>query len=103
MNFNLWFVIAGALFILMALTGTIVKRLPLTTSFLYLLVGVALGPSWLGLINLSVVRDAALLERVTEIAVIISLFTAGLKLRAPLRDSLWRPALRLAFVSMTLT
>ncbi len=47
MNFNLWFVIAGALFIMMALAGTLVKRLPLTTSFLYLLAGVALGPSWL--------------------------------------------------------
>lgn len=103
MNFNLWFVIAGGLFIVMALAGTMVKRLPLTTSFLYLLAGIVLGPSWLGFINLSAVRDAELLERITEIAVIISLFTAGLKLRAPLTDGLWRPALRLAFGSMTLT
>jgi NhaP-type Na+/H+ or K+/H+ antiporter len=97
MEFNLWFTIAGVLFIGMALSGTLVKRLPLTTSFLYLLVGVALGPAWLGLISLQPVRDAALLERITEIAVIISLFTAGLKLRTPLRDSLWKLPLRLAF------
>ncbi|HVF09173.1 MAG TPA: cation:proton antiporter [Abditibacteriaceae bacterium] len=103
MNFNLWFVIAGALFIAMALAGTLVKRLPLTTSFLYLLAGITLGPAWLGLINLSAVRNAELLERITEIAVIISLFTAGLKLRARLTDALWRPSLRLAFGSMTLT
>ena len=103
MNFNIWFVIAGTLFVVMALAGTLVKRLPLTTSFLYLAAGVALGPSWLGLINLSPVRDAELLERITEIAVLISLFTAGLKLRSPLRDTIWHPAFRLAFVSMTLT
>jgi NhaP-type Na+/H+ or K+/H+ antiporter len=103
MQFNLWFVIAGALLIGMALAHTLVKRLPLTTSFLYLLAGIALGPSWLGMITLSPVRDAELLERVTEIAVIVSLFTAGLKLRTPLRDALWKPPLRLAFVSMTLT
>jgi NhaP-type Na+/H+ or K+/H+ antiporter len=103
MEFNLWFVIAGALLIGMALAHTLVQRLPLTTSFLYLLAGVALGPSWLGMITLSPVRDAELLERATEIAVIVSLFTAGLKLRAPLKDALWKPPLRLAFVSMTLT
>lgn len=103
MEFNLWFTIAGLLFIGMALSGTLVKRLPLTTSFLYLLVGVALGPTWIGLISLQPVRDAALLERITEIAVIISLFTAGLKLRTPLRDSLWKLPLRLALLSMMLT
>jgi NhaP-type Na+/H+ or K+/H+ antiporter len=103
MNFNLWFAIAGLLLIGMALIGSLVKRLPVTTSVVYLLVGVALGPSWLGLITLDIVRHAELLERVTEVAVIISLFTAGLKLRAPIRDSLWKPAHRLAWISMTLT
>jgi NhaP-type Na+/H+ or K+/H+ antiporter len=103
MEFNLWFAITGLLFIGMALSGTLVKRLPLTTSFLYLIAGLALGPTWLGLITLQPVRDAALLERITEIAVIISLFTAGLKLRTPLRDSLWKLPLRLASVSMMLT
>jgi NhaP-type Na+/H+ or K+/H+ antiporter len=103
MEFNLWFAIAGMLFIGMALSGTLVKRLPLTTSFLYLLAGLALGPTWLKLITLQPVRDAALLERITEIAVLISLFTAGLKLRTPLRDALWKLPLRLASVSMVLT
>jgi len=35
--------------------------------------------------------------------VVISLFTAGLKLRLPLRNRRWRPALLLASVAMTLT
>ncbi|MGE5320759.1 MAG: cation:proton antiporter, partial [Hyphomicrobiaceae bacterium] len=46
---------------------------------------------------------AALLERVAEIAVLISLFSAGLKLGLPLSDRYWLLPLRLAFVSMTLT
>ena len=33
----------------------------------------------------------------------LALFTAGLKLRIPMEDHRWRPPLRLAFVSMTLT
>jgi len=103
MEFNFWFVIAGAIFIVMGLAGSLIQRLPLTTSFLYLLAGFALGPAWLGLIAIDIVRHAELLERLTEVAVIISLFTAGLKLRVPITHSLWKLPLRLAGVSMTLT
>jgi NhaP-type Na+/H+ or K+/H+ antiporter len=44
-----------------------------------------------------------LLERLTEVAVILSLFSAGLKLRLPLKDREWRVALRLALGAMVLT
>jgi NhaP-type Na+/H+ or K+/H+ antiporter len=47
--------------------------------------------------------QAKFLEHLSEIAVIISLFTAGLKLRAPLRDAQWRIAVRLASLAMVLT
>ena len=103
MTFNLWFVIIGGLLIFMALAGSVVKRLPLTTSILYLGVGFALGPYALGLIRLEAVAESAFLERFTEVAVIISLFTAGLKLRVPLNDKSWRIPVRLAFASMTFT
>ena len=103
MTFNLWFVIIGGLLIFMALAGSVVKRLPLTTSILYLGVGFALGPYAIGLIRLDAIAESAFLERFTEVAVIISLFTAGLKLRVPLNDKSWRIPLRLAFVSMTFT
>lgn len=87
----------------MALSGSLLKRLPLTTSLLYLVAGGVLGPWGLGLIRLDVVRHAALLERLTEIAVLVSLFTAGLKLRLPLSEKRWWLPVRLAFVSMALT
>ena len=104
LNFTLAYIIVGLLLVFMALAGTRLKRLPLTTSLLYLLAGIGMGPWGLGLIRVDPVESSALLERATEFAVIVSLFTAGLKLRAPLSDrDTWRPPLRLAFVSMALT
>ena len=65
--------------------------------------GVGIGPWGLGLITLNPLDDAVLLERVAEIAVLISLFTVGLKLDLPLRDARWRIPLQLATVSMLRT
>jgi NhaP-type Na+/H+ or K+/H+ antiporter len=96
-----WFLIIGLLLVAMALGGSVLKRLPLSTSLLYLGVGFALGR--LGLGHLEPLKQAALLERITEVAVIISLFSAGLKLRLPLKDKEWRVALRLALGAMVLT
>ena len=103
MEFAIGFVFVGAIFLLMALSGTVLKRLPLSTSMLYLAAGVLIGPYGFGLIAVDPVRQSATLERITEVAVIISLFAAGLKLRVPLRDRLWRLPVVLAFGSMAMT
>src|SRR5688572_9620805 len=99
----IWFIVVGGLFVGMALASSVLKRLPLTTALLYLAVGVALGPALLGLIRLDPIEQSALLERVTEVAVLISLFTAGLKLRTALTDHRWRLPVRLAIGSMIVT
>ena len=99
----IWFVVTGVLLVGMAAASSFVARLPLTTALLYLGVGFAMGPSGLGLIRLDPIRDSALLERLTEVAVLVSLFAAGLKLRRALSDPRWHLPLRLATVSMTLT
>ena len=101
--FTLWLLIIGALFMLMALTGTTLKRLPLTTAIIYMAVGFVLGASVLGVLPVDPLDDAALLEQVSEIAVLISLFTSGLKLRTPLHEGRWILPLRLAFGAMMLT
>lgn len=103
MTFNLLFIVAGVLFVVMALSGSVLKRLPLTTSLVYLAVGYLLGPRAAGLLDIDIVRDSMIVERLTEVAVIISLFTAGLKLRVAWQDPLWQLPLRLAFGSMALT
>jgi NhaP-type Na+/H+ or K+/H+ antiporter len=101
MQLILWFIVVGALLIAMALGGSLLKRLPLSTSLLYLVVGFALGRFGLG--RLDPYAQTKSLELLTEVAVLISLFTAGLKLRAPLRDEQWRTAVRLASLAMVLT
>jgi sodium/hydrogen antiporter len=101
--FEVWFVIAGILLIGIALSGSVLKRLPLTAAVIYLVAGAALGPWGTGLLQIDALRDAELLERLTEVAVIVSLFTAGLKLRIPGTDRRWRPAILLASFAMLLT
>jgi NhaP-type Na+/H+ or K+/H+ antiporter len=100
---DLWFTVIGLLLLAVALAGSYVKRLPLSTSMVYLGAGIALGPGGVGMLRIDALKDARLLERLSEIAVIVSLFTAGLKLRLPLRDPRWRPAFRLASLSMVVT
>jgi sodium/hydrogen antiporter len=87
----------------MALAGSVLKRLPLSASMFYLMVGAALGPPGAGLLRVDILRDAHLLERLTEVALIVSLFTAGLKLRLPLSNRRWRPPILLATVGMVVT
>ncbi len=99
----LWYLLAGVLLVMMAVAGSVLKRLPLSAGMLYLGAGVLLGPAVLGLFHVDPVRDSALLERITEVAVIVSLFSAGLKLRPSLRDPRWRVPVRLASLSMTVT
>lgn len=103
MHFAAICLVVGLLLVLMALSSSVLRRLPLSTSMIYLTVGVALGPLGAGLIDLDLQRDTHLLERLAEIAVLLSLFTAGLKLRTRLSDRRWRLALRLASVSMVIT
>ena len=101
--FTLGFALIGLLLIVMTLTSSLISRVPLSSAILYLAVGVCIGPWGLGLLVLDPVDDAPMLERLTEIAVLISLFTVGLKLELPLRDRRWRIPLQLASVSMLIT
>ena len=99
----LWYTLVGGLLIAVALLGTLLRRLPITATILYFAVGVAMSPWGLGMIRLDPVAHPDLLERLTELVVLISLFTAGLKLRLPLSDGHWGVPIRLASVSMVVT
>ena len=103
MKVELWYFVIGALLVAIALVSSILRRLPLTPTMLYLGMGVALGPLGAGVAFIDPFEGARLLERLTELAVIVSLFTAGLKLRVPLGDKDWDVPLRLASVSMLFT
>ena len=103
MSFALWSLLAGLLLISMALSGTSLNRLPVTAAMFYLAAGFALGPAVGGYLLPDPLVYSVLLERIAEVAVLISLFAVGLKLGLPLRDAGWRLPLRLAVVSMTVT
>lgn len=98
-----WFLVIGVLFVLMAVGATTLRRWPVTTAMLYLGVGALLGPAGLQLMRIDPIESSALIERLAEVALLISLFTAGLKLRLPLRDRRWKLPLKLATTSMLIT
>jgi NhaP-type Na+/H+ or K+/H+ antiporter len=96
MTFLGWLALAGALLLVMALAATLVRRLPVSASLIYLACGIAVGPAWLGWLRIDLVAGSQWFERLTEVAVIVSLFMGGLKLRLPVRDPAWRAAFALA-------
>jgi NhaP-type Na+/H+ or K+/H+ antiporter len=100
-KFAAWYLIIGALLILLVVLSSKLKRLPLTTAMIYLAVGWVFGLT--GWLRFDAVEKQQWIERISELAVIISLFAAGLKLRLPTGRGLWRMPLGLAFISMAAT
>jgi NhaP-type Na+/H+ or K+/H+ antiporter len=102
MSFDAWVLVVGALLLLMGLGSPYVSRLPFSLPMIYLGIGMLLGPLGWGVLDVSPLTDRTLFYRASEITVVISLFSVGLKLRLPLRDPRWGPSLVLAFGAMTL-
>jgi len=98
-----WFVLVGGLLIAIALLGRLLDRMPVSPAMIYLVVGFLLGPAVFNVLELHPLRELALLEVITEIALLIALFTVGIKMRVPIGDWRWGPPLRLATVSMGVT
>jgi NhaP-type Na+/H+ or K+/H+ antiporter len=103
MTFAIWALVIGALLTAMALSSTSLNRLPVSTAMLYLAAGYGLGPAGWALMAPDPLGYPVVLERVAEVAVLISLFAVGLKLGLPLSDRGWLVPVRLAIVSMTIT
>lgn len=103
MTVTLWFLVAGLLLVSLAFATPLLARLPLSVSTLYLGVGLLLGPGGLGLLSWNIVEQSTLFEHVTEIAVIVSLFTVGLNMRRSPTDRGWLLPVRLASTTMLLT
>jgi NhaP-type Na+/H+ or K+/H+ antiporter len=95
-NFALWALVAGLLLIAMAFLGTWMERMPLSPAMLYLGAGFALGPSGAGMLLPDPKAYSPLLERLAEIAVLISVFVTALRISVPLNDRRWRLPISLA-------
>ncbi|MFW5969458.1 MAG: cation:proton antiporter [Halofilum sp. (in: g-proteobacteria)] len=99
----LWFLLVGALLLAIGLTAGVVRRLPVTTAIVYLTAGVLVGPSVLDLFHFNPLEQSELLALITEVAVLLSLFTAGMKMPVPFRAVRWRAPVLLAFAAMAVT
>jgi NhaP-type Na+/H+ or K+/H+ antiporter len=102
-NFAVWALVVGVLLIAMAFVGTWVERMPLSPAMLYLGAGYALGPHGAGMLLPDPKAYSPLLERLAEIAVLISVFVTALRISVPLNDMRWRLPLSLATVAMLAT
>lgn len=98
-----WFLMVGGLLLVMGLTFTVLKRSPITAAIIYLAVGLVVGPSGLNLFHFNPLKESAVLEALTEVAVLISLFSAGVKMPVPFSFIRWRTPILLATVSMAAT
>ena len=103
MSFAAWSAFAGLLLIGMALISSLVERLPLSTSMLYLGIGLLISPLGFGWVEFEPLGQALLLERLAEVVVVLSLFTSGMKMGLDLSDGRWKLPVRLAVISMLVT
>ncbi len=93
----------GGVLLFMGLTSTPLKRAPVTSAIIYLGVGLLVGPTGMHLFHFNPLKESALLELLTEVAVLISLFSAGVKMPAPFALARWRIPVALATLSMGIT
>ena len=98
-----WFLLVGILLVVIALLGRFMDRLPVSPAMIYLFVGFALGPAVFDALELHPLRELPMLEAISEIALLIALFTVGIKIRVPVGDWRWSLPLKLATISMVLT
>ncbi|MET0856708.1 MAG: cation:proton antiporter [Telluria sp.] len=98
-----WFILIGCLMLTRGLAATTIRRLPVTSAIVYLIVGLLLGPVAFGVFSFDAIRQSHMMETLTEVAVLISLFSAGVKMPVPITYKRWGPSIRLAWVSMSIT
>ena len=98
-----WFLLVGGLLLARGLTSSMLKRLPVTPAIIYLAVGLLVGPTVLNLFHFNPLKESALLEVLTEVVVLISLFSAGVKMPVPFSFARWRTPILLASVSMAVS
>ncbi|HWR78189.1 MAG TPA: sodium:proton antiporter [Thiobacillus sp.] len=99
----LWFLLVGGLLLARGLTAPMLKRLPVTPAIIYLAVGLLVGPTVLNVFHFNPLKESALLEVLTEVVVLISLFSAGVKMPVPFSFARWRTPILLATVSMAVS
>lgn len=97
-----WFTLVGMLLLGVGLTQSLLKRTPLTAAIIYLAVGIVVGPTVLNAFHFNPLKESKLLEVMTEVAVLISLFAAGIKMHTVRSTARWSTPIILATAAMAL-
>ncbi len=100
MNSAHWFILTGGLLLAIGISSSVLRRLPVSSAMLYLAVGIVVGPTGLNLFHFNPLKQSAFLEALTEVAVLISLFSAGVKMPVPIKLRIWKAPILLASTSM---
>jgi NhaP-type Na+/H+ or K+/H+ antiporter len=93
----------GSVLLALTLADRAVRRLPLTPALVYLVVGYGAGTLLGSPDSTAIAGHAPTLVVVTELAVLVSLFAVGLRLRVPPTWKAWRAAALLAGPGMVVT
>ncbi|MFJ1269167.1 cation:proton antiporter [Legionella lytica] len=95
--------IFGAAFLASAWLPSKLKKAPLSLPMIWLMVGIFVSMLDTKLPNVNPLKNSQLTERLTELALIISLLGAGLKLDRPLGWSNWNVTWRLLGITLPLS
>ena len=99
-NYNLFLLVCGIAFLFGALFPIIFKRTPISLPMLQLSFGLIMSYWWTSLAFLNPIDNGLIIEKLTEIVVLVSLVGAGIKIDTELSWRLWRPTMRLLLITM---
>lgn len=99
-NYNLLLLVCGIAFLFGALFPIMFKRAPISLPMLQVSLGLMMGYWWTTLSFLDPLNNGLIIEKLTEIVVLVSLVGAGIKIDTDLTWQLWRPTLRLLLITM---
>ncbi len=94
--------ILGAAFLAAAILPRWLDKAPLTLPMFYVAAGLLVGTAWPVETRLDPLVQGAMIERLAELAVILSLMSAGLKIDRPLGWKSWQSTWRLLAITMPL-
>ena len=101
-NYHYLIAFLGFAFLGVALLPAYLKNSYLTLPIVYIGLGFLLSYIWKNFPAIDPVKKNLLIEKITEITVILSLMGAGIKISQSLKWKIWRPTIRLLLVAMPL-
>jgi sodium/hydrogen antiporter len=101
--YDLLLLLVGAALLLTTVGKGLLDRINLSHTLIYLGIGLIAGPLVLGLAPENPLEAIGVLERITELAVIMSLIVIGIRIGRPLSLSGWRSTVRLILIVMPAT